>query len=151
MRLSSVLAVAATAAAMAIATALVGWQGVPLTAALVAVPAASDPRAPILTPARIALAGALAWGGFLVAAGGRLAPVVELVGRVVGQPGALVVGLTLALPALLAWAAAAFAAGIAGAVRPSAPDPITLDPPGPTSRSEGAADAASGSPAAATP
>jgi hypothetical protein len=123
------------------------------------VPSRADGRAPYVTPGRAGLAGALAWGGFLAAAavGGRLGPVMALVGGVVGQPGAVVVALTLALPAALAWGATAVAAGIVDALRPTPPDPtseadpITLPAPGPTSSPGGAADAAPGSPAAATP
>jgi hypothetical protein len=150
-----VLVVLVLAAAMALATSLFGWWGVPLTAALTAgVPAPRGRPGVAVTPARAALAGALAWGGFLAAAaaGGRLAAVVALVGRVVGQPGALVLALTLALPAVLAWAAAALVAGVAARRRPRAGDPITLSALGPPSRPGGtASDAAPGSPAAATP
>jgi hypothetical protein len=158
------LVVAALAAGMAAATALAGWWGVPLVAALAAlVPAgAARPRGAAtrrwVTPGRAALAGALAWGAFLAAAaaGGRLGPVSTLVGRVVGAPAPAVLALTLALPAMLAWAAAALAAGVVGARRPPAPDPITLPAPGQPSRPAGsatasAAESAPGSTAAATP
>jgi hypothetical protein len=161
LRVYALLTVLAMTVAMALGTSLLGWHGVPITAALFAaarVPAGARPYA--ATPALAALAAALAWGGFLAAAatGGRLGAVAELAGRVAGAPAAAVVALTLALPAALAWGAAALAQGLVARVRRApgrdAPPPgqVTLPAPGPSGRPAGAdPEASSGSPAAVTP
>lgn len=146
-----ILLVVAIAVAMALATALFGWWGVPLTAALVSgTRAAVRRRTPPATPARAALGAALAWAGLLAwaATGGRFGTVVALVERVAGAPATVVVALTLLLPAVLAWAAATLVETIVAAARPRAPDPITLPAPGPPGRP---AESSAPSTAAATP
>jgi hypothetical protein len=147
----SMLVVLALAVAMALATSLFGWWGVPLTAALVSGARATlGRRTRPATPARVALGAALAWAGLLAwaAAGGRFGAVLALVERVAGAPAPVVVALTLLLPAVLAWAAATLVETIVAAVRPRAPDPITLPAPGPPGRP---AESSAPSTAAATP
>jgi hypothetical protein len=103
------LRLALWAVVMAVVTRVVGWWGVPLVAAAaVLVPAAG--RA---TAGGAALAAALAWGGLLTlgAAGTGFAALGGILGRLFSLPWPAVLALTLALPALLAWCAAALVEG----------------------------------------
>ena len=116
----------ALAVVMALATAAVGWWAVPLAAALIAAVAHGTAAGILRRPggscaAGAALAGALAWGALLLvdALGERFGAVARLVGGVAGVPPAVVVALTLLLPALLAWSAAAVVEGVLAAARPA--------------------------------
>lgn len=104
------------ALAFVIATVLVGWWGVPLTGAAWGLLARLAPRCALVASA----AALLAWGGLLVwgAVRAPLAPLASTVGGALGVPGAALVLLTLAFAAMLAWAAARTAAGLADEVIP---------------------------------
>jgi len=158
-RVATVLGVFMFAVFYAVATAQSGWFTVVSSSVAAGfVGAFQLGHLSMMPPRRLALAAALGWGGLLAfaARGGRLPAVMTMVGDIVGQPGAVVLGLTLLLPAVLAWASATVGGSIGAALRrrlggPPAADPITLRAPGPTSRPGDAADAAPGSTAAATP
>jgi hypothetical protein len=92
------------AAAMAALTWLLGWWGVLLAALIVGFVF----RAQGGGGWRVALAGALAWGALLAAdaAVGSAGVVYRTLGGVLQMPGYVLVLLTLAFPALLAWGAA---------------------------------------------
>ena len=96
------------AAAMASLTWLLGWWAVALVAAIVAI----GFRARNVAAWRSALAAAIAWGALLAidALAGPLATVSSTLGGVMRVPGAVLVLITLAFPALLAWSAATLAA-----------------------------------------
>ncbi len=102
-------------AVMAGATRLVGWWAVPLVAA----GAARLPDVARASAGGAALAAALGWGALLAwgAVGAGLGAVGIVLGRVFSLPPAAVLALTLALPALLAWSAAALAEEAAAARR----------------------------------
>lgn len=91
-----------------VATLTVGWWGVPAVAAAWAFWVRRGGRSRV-APAGIAAAGAaLAWALLLAwtAARGPLVQLARTLGAVVGVPGAVLVVLTLAFSALLAWSAA---------------------------------------------
>ena len=96
------------AAMMAALTWLVGWWGVPLVACVVGVVHHRQGGGGW----RVALAAVLAWGALLAgdAVAGSFGAVAHAVGGVVRVPGPLLVLITLAFPALLAWSAATLAA-----------------------------------------
>lgn len=106
------------ALAMAALTWLIGWWGVLLAALIVGYVFRREGGGGW----RIALAAAVAWGALLLgdAAAGPLDRVVQTLGAVLRVPGVIVVLLTLAFPALLAWSAATLVAAVA--VRPSTRD-----------------------------
>lgn len=108
--------VAFVAVAMAALTLLLGWWGV-LLAALVTGWAFRREGG---GGWRIALAAAVAWGALLLAdaASGALGAVMRTIGGVMRVPGIVVVLLTLAFPALLAWSAATVMAGVAQRIAP---------------------------------
>ncbi len=102
-----VLVVAAVLAAL---TWMIGWWGVLLGALIVGWVHRHHGGGGW----RLALAGATAWGGLMLAnaAAGPLDRVVSTLGAVLRVPGVVVVLLTLAFPALLAWSAATLLAGL---------------------------------------
>jgi hypothetical protein len=98
------------AAAMAALTWLVGWWAVPVVAAFVgSVLYVRDGMA-----WRMALAAAMAWTLLLLvnAASGRLGVAATTLGGVLRVPGVVLVLITLAFPALLAWSAATVAVAV---------------------------------------
>jgi hypothetical protein len=101
--------VLATGAIMAALTWLLGWWGVLLAASLVGYVHFRAGGGGW----RLALAAAAAWGGLLAAdaAAGSFGAVARTLAGVVRAPAAVLVLLTLAFPALLAWGAATFVAG----------------------------------------
>ena len=103
--------VAFVAVAMAALTMLMGWWGVLLAALVTGWVFRREGGGGW----RIALAASLAWGALLLvdAAAGSLGGVVRTIGGVMRVPGVIVVLLTLAFPALLAWSAATVVSGIA--------------------------------------
>lgn len=129
--------VGAAAMLVAVGTALVGWAGVPVTAAIVA--GVSAVRGRPRVAGRVAFAAVLAWAALLAwdATGPRFGALVTALGGVLRLPVALVVLVTLALPALLAWAAAAFVDELAGAARARSTDRVTLPAPGAPARPTG--------------
>ena len=100
--------VASTTVLMMVLTWLIGWWGVPLVALLGGLVHYREGGGGW----RIALAGALSWGALLAvsAASGSLGAVMATVGGILRVPGVVLVLLTLAFPALLAWSAATAAA-----------------------------------------
>lgn len=95
------------AAVMAVLTWLVGWWAVPVVAAFVgSVLYLRDGVA-----WRMALAAALAWALLLIVnvAGGRFGVTATTLGGVLRVPAVVLVLITLAFPALLAWSAATVA------------------------------------------
>lgn len=98
------------AATMAVLTWLVGWWAVPLVAAFAG--SALYVRAGV--PWRMALAAAIAWTLLLVvdATTGRLSVAATTLGGVLRVPGVVLVLITLAFPALLAWSAATVAIAV---------------------------------------
>lgn len=134
---------------VALGTAVLGWAGIPLAAAVIGggVAARGLPRA----AGRVALGAALAWATLLAwdAMAPRFGTLANALGSIVHVPIVAVVFATLALPALLAWAAAALAEelvtlGRARLVRARPADGVTLPAPGAPARP-------TGSPAAASP
>lgn len=122
------------AVVMAFATVLLGWWGVPLAAALIA--AVSHGRPGVITRAGRSCAGgaglaaALAWGGLLAMAafgGARFGAVAASLAGVFAAPAALVGVVTLALPALLAWSAAAVVEGVLARLFPERAGPPHRD------------------------
>jgi hypothetical protein len=108
-----VIGVALVASAVAIGTYGFGWLAVPVIG--LAVGAARISARPVTTAGA---AGLLGWAVLLVY-GATRGPVVDLaglLGDVLGAPGAVVVVLTLAYPALLAGAAAGVGAGLRAVV-----------------------------------
>jgi hypothetical protein len=106
------------AAVTALATRLLGWWSVPLVAALMVVlDAVLAPRVAARlgrsTAGGAAAAAALAWAALVAwdAAGAGFAGVRGILGRLFELPWPVVVAVTLALPAVLAWCAAAVAEG----------------------------------------
>jgi hypothetical protein len=99
-------------AAFALGTRL-GWWAVPLVAALWG---GLRPRVPA-PAATAALAAAAAWGAWLLidwwAGQGALGALATRLGGVMNLPPFLAILLTLMLPALLAWSAAALSGGFA--------------------------------------
>jgi hypothetical protein len=97
------------AAAMAALTWLLGWWGVALAAAIIGVVFRQQGGGGW----RVAVAAALAWGALLVldAATGPLGQLSTTLGGVMRVPGSVLVLLTLAFPALLAWSVATVVAG----------------------------------------
>lgn len=98
------------AAAMAGLTWLVGWWAVPLVAAFVG--SVLYVREGVAW--RMALAATIAWALLLVvnAASGRLGVAATTLGGVLRVPGVVLVLITLAFPALLAWSAATVAIAV---------------------------------------
>ncbi|HET7188880.1 MAG TPA: hypothetical protein VFI52_12040 [Gemmatimonadaceae bacterium] len=98
------------AAAMAVLTWLIGWWAVPLVAAFVG--SVLYLRAGIAW--RMALAAAIAWALLLLvdATTGRLGVAATTLGGVLRVPGVVLVLITLAFPALLAWSAATVAIAV---------------------------------------
>jgi hypothetical protein len=97
-------------AAMAALTWLVGWWGVALLAAIVGYVHFREGGGGW----RVALAAAGAWGVLLVidVVSGPFATVTRTIGGVLRVPGPVLILLTLAFAALLAWSAATFVAGL---------------------------------------
>lgn len=97
-------------AAMAVLTWLVGWWAVPLVAAFVG--GVLYVREGVAW--RMALAGAIAWALLLIvnAASGRLGVAATTIGGVLRVPGVVLVLITLAFPALMAWSAATVAIAV---------------------------------------
>lgn len=129
---------------VALATTALGWVAVPIAAAVVAATSATRgrPRA----AGHIALAAALAWAALLAwdAAGPRFGALAAALGGILRVPAAAIVFVTLALPAFLAWAAAALAEEFIAFARARSADVVTLPAPGAPARP-------TGSPAAASP
>ncbi len=98
------------AAVMAVLTWLVGWWAVPLVAAFVG--SLVYVREGVAW--RMALAGAVAWALLLIvnATTGRLSVAATTLGGVLRVPGVVLVLITLAFPALLAWSAATVAIAV---------------------------------------
>lgn len=98
------------AAAMAVLTWLIGWWAVPLVAAFVG--SVLYARGGVAW--RVALAAAIAWALLLIvnATAGRLGVTATTVGGVLRMPGVVLVLITLAFPALLAWSAATVAIAV---------------------------------------
>lgn len=98
------------AAAMAVLTWLIGWWAVPVVAAFVG--GVLYLREGIAW--RMALAAAIAWALLLIvnAASGRLGVAAATLGGVLRVPGVVLVLITLAFPALLAWSAATVAIAV---------------------------------------
>jgi hypothetical protein len=96
-------------AVMAAFTWLLGWWGVLLEASIVGFVFYREGGGGW----RVALAAAAAWGALLAAdaAGGSLGTVARTLAGVLRVPGLVLVLLTLAFPALLAWSAATVVAG----------------------------------------
>jgi hypothetical protein len=92
--------------AFAIATRVLGWWGVPLTAALWGVISGGD-------GALAAVAAALAWAALLArdAAFGPLGKLVSVLGGLFHAPPVLLIVVTLVFPAALAWSAAVVSGG----------------------------------------
>jgi hypothetical protein len=107
------------AAALAAATAVLGWWAVPALVALWAIVARLRGRP--LRPLHAALAGALAWAALLVgdAVGGNLGATTATYAGAMGLPAAALVLATVLLPTLLAWSTAALVGG-GMAARPAA-------------------------------
>ena len=103
------------ATAMAALTWVISWWGVLLAALVVGYVFSAEGGGGW----RIALAGALAWSALLGvdAASGSVGGVTRMLGGVMGVPGFLLVLLTLAFPALLAWSAATVVAEVTSAGR----------------------------------
>jgi hypothetical protein len=106
------------AAVTALATRLLGWWSVPLVAALmVGLGALVAPRVAARlgrsTAGGAAAAAALAWAALIAwdATGPGFGAVRGILGRLFELPWPAVVAVTLALPAVLAWCAAAVAEG----------------------------------------
>ena len=106
------------ASAFALATWALGWWAVPVLAAAWGTARARDVRARATPwsrgPAEAMLAASVAWGALLALAATR-GPVGELAGRLAELmriPAPALVLLTLLLPAVLAWSAAAVARGL---------------------------------------
>ena len=95
------------AAVMAVLTWLIGWWAVPLVAAFVG--GVLYVREGVAW--RMALAAALAWALLVMvnATTGRLSVAATTLGGVLRVPGVVLVLITLAFPALLAWSAATVA------------------------------------------
>jgi hypothetical protein len=95
--------------AMAALTWLLGWWGVLLAASIVGYVFFREGGGGW----RVALAAAVAWGALLAidAAAGPFGTVARTLAGVLRAPGPVLVLLTLAFPALLAWSAATFVAG----------------------------------------
>ncbi|HZF68237.1 MAG TPA: hypothetical protein VEZ47_09385 [Gemmatirosa sp.] len=115
---------------MALATALLGWWSVPLTAALVAAAAHARPGALTQAGRSVAggagIAGALAWGGLLAVAavaGTRFGAVAAALAGVLSAPAVLAAIVTLVLPALLAWSAAGLVEGVLARLFPEGAGP----------------------------
>jgi hypothetical protein len=107
----TVLRVLLLGVAFAIATRVLGWWGIPVTAAAWG----------ILSPdgSGVAAVGAsLAWAGLLArdAAFGPLPTLASDLGTLFHAPGLAVVALTLIYPALLAWSAAIIGGVIGGVI-----------------------------------
>ena len=102
--------------AFTIATRVVGWWGVPLTAALWGVLSTGD-------GAPAAIAAGLAWAALLVhdAARGPLGMLASDIGGLFHTPPAVLIVLTLLYPMLLAWSAAVVIG--AGKSRATSPRP----------------------------
>lgn len=98
------------AAAMAVLTWVAGWWAVPLVAAFVG--SVLYVREGVAW--RMALAAAIAWVLLLIvdATTGRLGVAVKTLGGVLRVPGVVLVLITLAFPALLAWSAATVAIAV---------------------------------------
>lgn len=98
------------AAVMAVLTWLIGWWAVPAVAAFVG--SVLHVRDGVAW--RMALAAALAWALLLLvdAAGGRLGVAATTLGGVVRLPAVVLVLITLAFPALLAWSATTVAIAV---------------------------------------
>jgi hypothetical protein len=103
-----VLVPLALAAIMAAATVLLGWWAVAAVAALFGLFAAGRLRR---VPGTATLAALLAWGGLLVAdaLGPRFGAVAAGLAGAMTVPAAVLVAVTLAFAALLAWSAATLA------------------------------------------
>lgn len=98
------------AAVMAVLTWLAGWWAVPLVAAF----AGSVLHAREGVAWRMALAAALAWAVLLIvdATTGRLSVAATTLGGMLRVPGVVLMLITLAFPALLAWSAATVAIAV---------------------------------------
>ncbi|HEU5185988.1 MAG TPA: hypothetical protein VFU01_15560 [Gemmatimonadaceae bacterium] len=105
------LRVVLLALSFAIGTWILGWWAVPLFAAVSGVLARHVPR----QAAAAAVAGALAWGALLAwsATEGSVWSFSRTAGGAMGISGLLLILMTLAFPAVLAWIAAALAQLIA--------------------------------------
>jgi hypothetical protein len=116
-------------ALFAVATRLLGWWTVPIVGALAPLAAASlgparAPRQGASVARGAALAAALGWGALLAwAAGGpQFRAVGALVGGILRASWPVVALLTLLLPAVLAWCAAALAEGALALASTPEPD-----------------------------
>ena len=105
------------AAVTALTTRLLGWWSVPLVAALMVLVAAADVRLAARVRGSLAsgaaLSAALAWAGLIAwdALGPGFGAVRGILARLFALPWPAVLLVTLALPAVLAWCAAAVAEG----------------------------------------
>ena len=127
------LVLLAWSALFAAATRLLGWWTVPVLGALAVVAAtvlgpARAPRQGASVARGAALAAALGWAALLAwaAAGPQFGSVGALVGGILRAPWPAVAVVTLLLPALLAWCAAALAE--AALALAGAPDADELEP-----------------------
>jgi hypothetical protein len=107
------------AALMAVGTRLLGWWTVPVLGALAPIAAAAlggdrwVPRQGRSVPRGAAMAAVLGWAALLAwaAVGPQFGTVAALVGTLLRAPWPAVALVTLLLPAVLAWSAAALAEG----------------------------------------
>ena len=128
------------AAITALTTRLLGWWSVPLVAALMVLVAAADVRLAARVRGSLAsgaaLSAALAWAGLIAwdALGPGFGAVRGILARLFSLPWPAVLLVTLALPAVLAWCAAAVAEGALALRRspadvPGARPALALDEP----------------------
>lgn len=106
-----VLRVALLALAFAIGTWVLGWWAIPLFSAVAGLVARHAPGQAMAA----GVAGAVAWGALLAwsALRGPVWSFASQVGGAIGASGVLLIILTLAFPALLAWLAASLAQTLA--------------------------------------
>ncbi len=113
------LRVALLALSFSIGTWILGWWAIPLFSIFAALLARDVAQQAVAAT----LAAALAWGALLAWSGvqGSLWPFTRLAGGAMGVPGMLLILLTVAFPAALAWSATAatqvFARGKTGTSR----------------------------------
>ncbi len=121
---------------MAAGTVLLGWWAVPILGALAPVAAAAlggarwAPRQGRSVPRGAAFAAAFGWAALLAwaAVGPQFGTVSGLVGTLLQAPWPAVAAVTLLLPAVLAWSAAALAEGALALAHLPVPATDTMSP-----------------------